>query len=480
MRFETLTAYYIENTRTGKVLEVKNDLIEYGTHVILASKTGLNRQQWFIEPIEEQKVLIKNIQSSKVLAVSNNNQLIVAGELGDESVLWEMIMEDHHVQLTQNGLRLSIQDEKLLLKSDEGGSHDTWKIVQVDPSYAVPEPQPLDTGDYIVGAQMCNLWAGDGWKRIFPFQDRKPVIGWYKEATPIVTDWEIKMAVESGIRFFMPCWYRAKGNEGQPVEEKLSHWMRELKHAKYKDYIKYFLMWENLNKIACGIQDEDDLLQNVLPYLIEHYFKDSCYLKIENKPVLSVYGVQALIEQLGGEEKAKLAVEKMNQVCIDAGFDGLIFIGQFCWGDIHTDHFNMKQIGLDYSMSYHWPTFGVGSIPIEQDTFTDTEIISGHLTCWEAQEKGHVPNIINCSMGWDSEPWDFSSSRKQWRLSPSSFQALLDQAQSVLASRDNKSLDGCMVMLDNWNEFGEGHYMMPTEQYGFGYLDAIKRVFEKK
>lgn len=33
------------------------------------------------------------------------------------------------------------------------------------------------------------------------------------------------------------------------------------------------------------------------------------------------------------------------------------------------------------------------------------------------------------------------------------------------------------MLLDNWNEFGEGHYLFPTREFGFGYLDAVREVF---
>ena len=36
-----------------------------------------------------------------------------------------------------------------------------------------------------------------------------------------------------------------------------------------------------------------------------------------------------------------------------------------------------------------------------------------------------------------------------------------------------------MIMFDNWNEFGEGHYLYPTSRAGFGYLDAAAKVFGK-
>jgi len=34
-----------------------------------------------------------------------------------------------------------------------------------------------------------------------------------------------------------------------------------------------------------------------------------------------------------------------------------------------------------------------------------------------------------------------------------------------------------ILMLANWNEFGEGHFLMPSTLAGFGYLDALREVF---
>ena len=47
--------------------------------------------------------------------------------------------------------------------------------------------------------------------------------------------------------------------------------------------------------------------------------------------------------------------------------------------------------------------------------------------------------------------------------------------------RPEPSLDGSMlsrtVLVDNWNEYAEGHYVAPTRHTGFGYLDALRNVF---
>jgi hypothetical protein len=34
-----------------------------------------------------------------------------------------------------------------------------------------------------------------------------------------------------------------------------------------------------------------------------------------------------------------------------------------------------------------------------------------------------------------------------------------------------------MLLLDNWNEYGEGHYLFPTKGDGYTYLDALRNVF---
>ena len=33
-----------------------------------------------------------------------------------------------------------------------------------------------------------------------------------------------------------------------------------------------------------------------------------------------------------------------------------------------------------------------------------------------------------------------------------------------------------IVILKSWNEWGEGNYVEPDQQYGHGYLDAIRDV----
>jgi hypothetical protein len=47
----------------------------------------------------------------------------------------------------------------------------------------------------------------------------------------------------------------------------------------------------------------------------------------------------------------------------------------------------------------------------------------------------------------------------------------------VLESRQGGDLASRLILLDNWNEYGEGHFIFPAKEYRFGYLDAVRKVF---
>ena len=62
-------------------------------------------------------------------------------------------------------------------------------------------------------------------------------------------------------------------------------------------------------------------------------------------------------------------------------------------------------------------------------------------------------------------------------MTPDEYKDLCQRAKSVLDQRPCDTIENRLVLLDNWNEFGEGHYIFPTRENGFGYLDAIREVF---
>lgn len=75
------------------------------------------------------------------------------------------------------------------------------------------------------------------------------------------------------------------------------------------------------------------------------------------------------------------------------------------------------------------------------------------------------------SVGIDETPWNRPSGAM---LPPDEFKTVLSFADAFEAFRNIDGI-GKMVLLDNWNEYGEGHYIMPAAKYGFLVFGCCKK-----
>jgi hypothetical protein len=346
----------------------------------------------------------------------------------------------------------------------------------------VPEPRPATT-DYLVGAHYFPGWKMGtrwGWPKIEPYPKRRPLLGFYDEGNPEVADWEIKWALEHGISFFVYCWYRR--GQGGPVTEKtnyLSHAIHDgLFKARYAGRFKFAIMWENQAKGQAGVASLNDLMQNLLPFWVKTYFKHPSYLKLDNRPVLFVYHLQRLIEDFGGVEKTRAALERMRQACREAGFSGLWLLCEYRGTDARVLQ-RIEACGFDHAFAYCWHA--------SQKRPTAQQAIDRQLNAMNAWlNAGVLPFLPTASMGWDPLPWQNPKvpwldpkTMTRWRLTPAQYKTVLERTKALMARLPADSLGRRMLLLDNWNEWGEGHYLAPHAEHGFGYMKAVREVFTR-
>jgi hypothetical protein len=328
----------------------------------------------------------------------------------------------------------------------------------------IPEPEPVTTS-ILVGAHNCPLWEADRpqmWSQIRVHPERTPALGFYSQENPEVADWETKWAVEHGVSFFIYCWYRT--TQGGPVTMNYGSAIDALMRSRFRDRLKFTIMWENQSRGRAGVSDEHDLMTNLLPFWIKNYFKDPGYLKIDNKPVLFVYRPEFLVQDLGSEDNVLKAFGLMRQACKSAGFDGLYILGEYRGLDVN--HLKLlKRLGLDYTFAYVWP------VPDSPPPDKAVDIQMGHIK--KTQELGILPQVVTVSQAWSG--WRDEGSI--WKLPPTHFENLLRQAKDFISTFPGSELGSRMLLLDCWNEWGEGHYIAPYREYGFGYLDAVRKVF---
>ncbi len=340
------------------------------------------------------------------------------------------------------------------------------------PADYVPPPQPVARrGDYLLGVQSCSLWKeGDayaGWDYVYPFADRRtPALGWYDEGNPEVADWEIKWQVEHGIDFEQYCWYRPNDAIGHPIKDGvLEQGIRDgLFNARYSRLKQFTIMYTNQ---GAGTTDADDWRRHIIPYWIEYFFKDPRYLKIDGKPVLAIYDFGCFVRDFGGESGARQAMDQLRADCVDAGFPGLIVLMELRYSRPEAMR-TLQAVGADYCYAYTW---GTGDVNHQRHANIAQRDLAASLGF------RMLPSI---SMGWQTSPWNGTVDPGNGWASVADYHGLARWARDeFMPTLPEDSLGRRVLMLANWNEFGEGHFLMPSFLVGFGYLDALRDTFTR-
>lgn len=347
----------------------------------------------------------------------------------------------------------------------------------------VPKPKVIKS-KYSIGVYYFPGWkkgTHDGWSKIMPFPERKPLLGWYREEKPEVADWHIKWAVEHGIEFFAYDWYWCQGKRS------LDHAIHEgYFNARYKDYLKFCLLWANHNPDKTASRED---LINVTRYWLDNYFHLPQYYTIDGKPVIIIHTIDRLTKDIGAQG-VKDAFEQIRSMCRERGLSGL-YIAGCCLSDKVHDYtrgifqvnkegiLQMKEEGYDSATGYNYAGAGAtqeellgNSKRIPYDSAVD-----GYRQIWEGIAE-HIDYIPVTDPGWDSRPW-YKEKEALVRTGkhPDKFKRMLEYAREFADHHPIGKEKKKIVLVEAWNEFGEGDFIEPHQEYRFAYLDAIREVF---
>lgn len=352
----------------------------------------------------------------------------------------------------------------------------------------IPEPNPAKS-DRIVAAHYYAAWkkgaAGihEGFNDLATdFPDRTPLMGYYDEENPEVCDWEIKWAVEHGINCFIHCWYRKPENAGSPVtvnDLRCGHGLHEaLFNAKFQKYMKFAIMFETNPR--WGATDEKDMVENLMPFWLDTYFKRENYLVIDNKPVLFIYNQGRLSECFESVASQKKTFDECREYARAHGFDGMTFA--VC--DQLVDekaHKELMDRGYDFRFGYDSGYTAPYDFYPDEDDIIDKqcEIYANNLnidnTTFVPTSSCFLDSTPRFTKRWNDLGYNF---RKYaiWYLSPEKFKQLLKRIKKISDELPENAWGRKIIMIDNWNEWDEGHFVAPSHKFGFKYLQAIREA----
>ena len=350
-------------------------------------------------------------------------------------------------------------------------------------AYYLPQFHPLAIND---------LWWGKGFtewdnvKKAKPLfkghkQPRVPAdLGYYDLTSRDIRRKQAELAKEAGISGFC-YWHYWFGNKNQIMNEIID----EVVKSKEPDF-PFCLGWANeswTNKqwqkngnsksvVEQKYGGEADYKEH-FAYALK-LFKDSRYIKINNKPVFLIYRPELLPDDF---------CPTWERLAKEFGFDGIYFIGRLKRNvrakSIETKGiqiFTRDRINSPYMDNglFHFAKHRIHSwlMGLTGTAISYKDATKSFVNEKEDSQENFIPTIIP---NWDHSPRTGKSGFIIYGSTPDLFFYHAKEVLEIASKKENN-----LVFLKSWNEWGEGNYMEPDAEFGTQYIkklaEAIKAI----
>ena len=341
------------------------------------------------------------------------------------------------------------------------------------------------------------------------YQPRTPLnSNYYNLLDEGVMEKQAALAKEYGVYGF--CYYHYWFKNGKKLLEKPLEKMLQNK----KIDIPFCLCWANENwtkrwdggnNEIIAVQDYDDMdgLDKHIDYLCEFFF-DERYIKIDGRPLFLIYKPE-LIPNL------KKTVSHIRKRVVSKGFPGIVLACQhpgFYFEGINLDLFDnyvqfqpafvQKTIAYEnLTVKEKWKmnikciltklglremgrkirrfndkingTKNIASVKLKQERRSFTGDFEKILS-YEVKDKRLIAGAFT--------DWDNSPRNKNGICYIGSNPSIFGEYMSRLVKKIKKEYSSEFLFINAWNEWAEGAFLEPDEKYGYGYLEALKKVIE--
>lgn len=316
------------------------------------------------------------------------------------------------------------------------------------------------------------------------YQPKQPFWGYEMDNDPAVVEKWIDTAVRYGVNTFIYDWYWYM--DGPFLESALNDGFLK---AANRDRMNFYIMWANhtvaKNYWNCRRYGDDSSLlfsplvdresfKKIADRIVERYFVQPNYLKIDNCPVMAIFDYGQIIESFGSVEEAAGALDYFRSKAVEAGFDGIHF-QMNPGGGYRLDGDETERIAglID--------TLGIGSIAFYNMGGFSPDYLKHGAEAIEIRNEWdrafEIPVFPTVSVGWDDTPRfpdKGADDVTRFHNTPESFASYLSAAKDYADARPDQPR---IIVINAWNEWVEGSYLLPDRLNGFGYLEAVKRVF---
>lgn len=335
-----------------------------------------------------------------------------------------------------------------------------------------------------LGAYYFDGWSGPLTNFHFqgmpngPYQDRQPLSGWQDNNTCAVEQ-QLAWARSFGINFFVFDWYFNTAVT-DPTGEDLNSALKITHALPDRHGMQYAILYVNAPPFVIGPGDWAGAINEWMGYMT-----DPAYIQVNGKPLFYIIDMGQMRQAFGSPSAVTAALNQLRAAAQAHGFPGVYIVGGFGVpsGSSGQDGFfpdigEALGDGYDAVAMYNYPY----APPVVNGVLPFSSLSGAGKWIWsQGAVKSPVPFIPASMTGWDPRPWnerEFVTNDLVWfSRSPQDVTTFVDDAITWAESnpqvRAEPSPAPPIVLLEAWNELGEGSFVTPTIGDGTSYGDSL-------
>ena len=274
-----------------------------------------------------------------------------------------------------------------------------------------------------------------------------------------------------GLNFFVFDWYY---NVAAFEDDNLNNALQLTKSLGDRHGMQFAIMYTDANPFTVPPDQWASAVNEWIGYMT-----DPGYVRINGKPLLVLYDMAPMHQAFGSSAAVASAFDQLREEAQAHGLPGVYIVGGLIAGyDPTTFNGSFADLsmaaadGYDAVSLYNWGVNGSGSQPFS--ILSD----SGQWIWNQAVLNSPLPFIPEVTDGWDARPWnegdiwfsrspqdvtDFVGSGITW-------------AETNPQLRVEPSPAPPVVLIEAWNELGEGSFLVPTVGDGRSYGDTLSSM----
>ena len=342
-------------------------------------------------------------------------------------------------------------------------------------------------------------------KRAGHMQPLVPLWGYEMDDDPVAMEKQIDAASGAGLNVFIYDWY---WYGGRPFLENALN--NGFLGARNNGKMRFFLMWANhdvngLWNNKAEMKDKNKTIWSADVSLAEFkeklaprwiaYFKKPNYYKIDGRPVVSIYEPRNLVRGMGGSwANVREAFEYLGAEAKKAGLRGVHIMLNSAVNERSFRQMNLpdkakaspreiaEYLKFDSFTTYNWVCEIGSALSSKSDTPYAKWVDLGVSTF--DKNKAMLPGaqyFPHVSLAWDTNPRFLPKNYMPTvcGCNPQDFERGLRAAKAWI-DKNARPGQPKLITVNAWNEWTEGCYLQPDKLHGYGFLNAIARVFGGK